>query len=83
MNIRTIPRTAVKGSIRVVRLPVDAALRAVPDGEQQRRTTAKLALDLGYLERRGLREDLRVLADTLGVVLPSLPHPRLRRSAAL
>lgn len=45
MNIRSIPRTAVKGSLRAVRLPLDAAIGALPGGDQQRRTNVKLALD--------------------------------------
>ena len=63
------------GTLRFLKI----AVRRGPD-------RLRLHVEPGHLHARpgrGLREDLRVLADTLGVVLPSLPHPRLRRSAAL
>src|SRR5947209_4929677 len=40
-----IPRTAVKGYLRIVRLPIDAAIGVLPGGDEGPRTGAKLVLD--------------------------------------
>jgi colicin import membrane protein len=45
MNARRIPRTAVENSLRLVRLPLDAAIDRLPGNGTGARPTAKLALD--------------------------------------
>jgi hypothetical protein len=45
MNLRTIPRTAIGGTLRLSRLPFDAAIALLPAGAQGGRP-AKIRLDL-------------------------------------
>ncbi len=45
MNARSISRTAVEGSLRLVRLPLDAAIGRLPGNGTGPRPTATLALD--------------------------------------
>ena len=45
MNVRAIPRTAVDGYLRLVRLPLDAAIGLLPGNGTGRGTAAALALD--------------------------------------
>jgi hypothetical protein len=45
MNARTIPRTAVENSLRLVRVPLDAAIGRLPGNGTGARPTARLALD--------------------------------------
>jgi hypothetical protein len=45
MNVRSIPRTAVENSLRLVRVPLDAAIGWLPGNGTGARPTAMLALD--------------------------------------
>ena len=45
MNIRVIPRTAVNSWLKLVRLPLDGAIRLLPGSGSGPRPTAKLAID--------------------------------------
>jgi hypothetical protein len=45
MNARRIPRTAVENSLRLVRVPLDAAIGRLPGNGTGARPTARLALD--------------------------------------
>ena len=45
MNSRSIPRAAVDGSLRLVRVPLDAAIGRLPGNGTGVRPTARLALD--------------------------------------
>ena len=45
MNVRRIPGTAVESSLRLVRLPLDAAVDRLPGNGTGARPTARLALD--------------------------------------
>ena len=45
MNVRVIPRTAVDGYLKLVRLPLDAAIGLLPGNGTGRGTAAALALD--------------------------------------
>jgi len=45
MNAQRIPRAAVESSLRLVRLPLDAAIGRLPGNETGARPTARLALD--------------------------------------
>ena len=45
MNARSIPRAAVDSSLRLVRLPLDAAISWLPGNGTGARPTARLALD--------------------------------------
>ena len=45
MNARNIPRTAVENSLRLVRMPLDAAIGWLPGNGTGARPTARLALD--------------------------------------
>lgn len=45
MSIRAIPRSAVSGTIKLVRLPLDTAMSLLPDDGSDRRPQAGLALD--------------------------------------
>lgn len=67
MNTRTIPRAAIDGSIKLARLPFDAALGVLPGREKGQAAAAKVALDRAdaqvratagtLLGDRALRED--------------------------
>jgi hypothetical protein len=43
MNLRTIPRAAFKGYLRVARIPIDAAIRVLPGNREARRLSADRA----------------------------------------
>ena len=45
MNLRPIPRTALDGSLRLARMPLDTALALLPGNGTGRAATAALALD--------------------------------------
>src|SRR5204862_826084 len=46
MNVRVIPRTAVRGYLKLVRTPVDSVIRLLPDGNGDgAKPTAQLAVD--------------------------------------
>ena len=45
MNARRIPGTAVENSLRLVRVPLDAAIGRLPGNGTGARPTARLALD--------------------------------------
>jgi hypothetical protein len=68
MNVRTIPRVAVEGSLRLVRLPLDAAIALLPGNGTGAQPKASLALD---------RADARVRA----VVAAILGDPVLNADA--
>lgn len=67
MNVRTIPRTAVENSLRLVRVPLDTAIGWLPGNGTGARPAATLALDRtdaalrafagAILGDSGLRED--------------------------
>jgi hypothetical protein len=69
MNVRDIPTTAVDGYLKLVRLPLDGAIRLLPGNGTGPRPAAKLALDradagvraviAGILGDGALREDAR------------------------
>src|SRR5947209_9468480 len=45
MNVQVIPRTALKGYLRLVRTPVDAAIGLLPGNGNGAKPTAELAVD--------------------------------------
>jgi hypothetical protein len=45
MNVRRIPGAAVESSLRIVRVPIDAAVGRLPGNETGARPTARFALD--------------------------------------
>jgi hypothetical protein len=45
MNVRAIPRTAVDGYLRLVRLPLDSAISLIPGNGTGAKPAARLALD--------------------------------------
>lgn len=45
MNVRTIPRTAVTGYLKLVRTPLDSAIGVLPGNGKSAKPTAQLAVD--------------------------------------
>jgi fused signal recognition particle receptor len=53
VNIRSIPRTAIKSYLRIVRWPLDRAIGMLP-GSRESRTAAKVAVDRADAQARGV-----------------------------
>src|SRR5690242_16314059 len=68
MNVRTLPRTAVEGYLRLVRVPLDGAISLLPGNGTGTKPAAELALD---------RLDAR-LRSVIGTLLSD---PALRQDA--
>ena len=62
MNVRTIPRTAVDGYLRLVRVPLDGAISLLPGNGTGAKPTAEVALDRLDATLRGAIANL--LSDT-------------------
>lgn len=62
MNVRTIPRTAVDGYLRLVRVPLDGAISLLPGNGTGAKPTAQIALDRLDATLRGAIANL--LSDT-------------------
>ncbi len=63
MNVRRIPGTAVESSLRLVRLPLDAAVGRLPGNGTGARPTARLALDRADAAVRALAG--KILGDSV------------------
>ncbi len=74
MNVRAIPRTAVTSYLRLVRVPIDTAIRLLPGNGSGPSTRAKLAVDRADATVR------TVVATVLGD--PVLTEDAQRRQAA-
>ena len=68
MNVRTIPRTAVDGYLRLVRVPLDGAISLLPGNGTGAKPTAEIALD-------------RLDATLRGAIANLLSDPALRDDA--